>query len=176
MTTTPRPFLRAAWRLVLPYWRSEDRHAALSLLAAIVGLNLGAVYVLVRLNAWNRAFYDALQQRDYTAFTHELGSFCLLAGAFIVTAVYRQYLTQTLEMRWRRWLTDEFLRSWLGDRVYYRFAHAHRATDNPDQRLAEDLRLLTSGTLALVTGPLNPAATLAWFVGSLWTLSGPPPS
>src|SRR5262245_28859150 len=173
MTTTPRPFLRAAWRLVLPYWRSEDRHAALSLLAAIVGLNLGAVYVLVRLNAWNRAFYDALQQRDYAVFTYQLGRFCLLAGAFIVTVVYRQYLTQTLEMRWRRWLTDEFLRGWLGNRVYYRFEHAHRRTDNPDQRIAEDLRLLTSGTLSLGTGLLNAVVTLVSFVGILWTLSGP---
>ena len=173
MTTGPRSFLRDGWRLVLPYWRSEDRRAALGLLAVIVGLNLGAVYVLALLNAWNRVFYDALQQRDYAAFTHELGRFCLLAGAFIVTAVYRQYLTQTLEMRWRRWLTDEFLRGWLGDRVYYRFEHAHRATDNPDQRIAEDLRLFTNGTLALVTGLLNAVVTLAWFVGILWTLSGP---
>ena len=131
MTTDARTFLRSTGRLVLPYWRSQDRRVALGLLAAIVGLNLAAVYVLVRLNAWNRTFYDALQQRDYTAFTHELGGFCLLAGAFIVTAVYRQYLTQTLEMRWRRWLTDEFLHGWLSDRVYYRFEHALRGTDNP---------------------------------------------
>ena len=99
MTTGPRPFLRDAWHLVLPYWRSEDRRVALGLLATIVVLNLGAVYVLVLLNSWNRAFYDALQQRAYTAFAHLLGRFCLLAGPFIVTAVYRQYLTQTREMR-----------------------------------------------------------------------------
>src|SRR5262245_25855709 len=171
---TAVPFLRAGWRLILPYWRSEDRRVALGLLAAIVGLNLGAVYLLVLLNAWNRAFYDALQQHDYTAFTHQLGRFCLLAGVFIVAAVYRQYLTQTLEMRWRRWLTHEFLRNWLTDRVYYRFGHTRRApTDNPDQRLAGDLRLLTSGTLALVVGLLNAVVTLVSFVGILWTLSGP---
>jgi len=170
---TAPSFLRDGWRLVLPYWRSEDRRAARGLLAAIVVLNLGAVYVLVLLNAWNRAFYDALQQRDYTAFAHQLGRFCILAGVFIATAVYRQYLTQTLEMRWRRWLTDEFLRGWLGNRVYYRFEHAHRATDNPDQRIAEDLRLLTSGTLALATGLLNALVTLVSFAGILWGLSGP---
>jgi putative ATP-binding cassette transporter len=170
---TAPPFLRDGWRLVLPYWRSEDRRAALGLLAAIVLLNLGAVWVLVLLNAWNRAFYDALQQRDYAAFAHQLGRFCLLAGVFIVTAVYRQYLTQTLEMRWRRWLTDEFLRGWLGDRVYYRLEHTHRATDNPDQRIAEDLRLLTSGTLALATGLLNALVTLVSFAAILWGLSGP---
>src|SRR5215470_16166799 len=119
MTIRPRPFLRDARRLILPYWRSEDRRAALGFLAAIVVLNLGAVYVLVLLNAWNRAFYDALQQRDYAAFKHQLGHFCGLAAIFIVTAVYRQYLTQTLEMRWRRWLTDAFLGGWFADRVYY---------------------------------------------------------
>src|SRR5262245_29813791 len=176
MTARSRSFLRDAWRLVLPYWRSQDRRVALSLLGTIVALNLAAVYVLVLLNAWNRSFYDALDQRDFAVFAHQLGVFCLLAPAYIATAVYPQYLTQTLEMRWRHWLTDEFLRGWLGDRVYYRFEHAHRATDNPDQRIAEDLRLFTNGTLALVTGLLNAVVTLAWFVGSLWTLSGPPPS
>jgi putative ATP-binding cassette transporter len=173
MTAAPRPFPRDAWRLVLPYWRSEDRRAALALLGTIVALNLAAVYVLVLLNAWNRTFYDALQQRDFAVFTHQLGIFCLLAAAFIVTAVYRQYLTQILEMRWRRWLTDEFLRDWLGDRVYYRFEHAHRATDNPDQRIAEDLRLLTGGTLQLTVGLLNAVVTLVSFIGILWGLSGP---
>jgi vitamin B12/bleomycin/antimicrobial peptide transport system ATP-binding/permease protein len=114
-----------------------------------------------------------LRRAPAAAFAYLLGRFCLLAGLFIVTAVYRQYLTQTLEMRWRRWLTDEFLRRWLDDRVYYRFEHIQRATDDPDQRIAEDLKLLASGSLALATGLLNAAVTLFSFVGILWTLSGP---
>ena len=173
MTTLSRGFVRDAWRIILPYWRSEDRRAALGLLATIVALNLGAVYVLVLLNTWNRAFYDALQQRDFTAFAHELGHFCWLAALFIVTAVYRQYLTQTLEMRWRRWLTHEFLGRWLGDRAYYHFERIHRGTDNPDQRIAEDLQLITSGSLSLASGLLNAAVTLFSFIGILWSLSAP---
>jgi putative ATP-binding cassette transporter len=173
VTTASRRFLRYAWRIILPYWRSADRRAALGLLAAIVALNLGAVYVLVLLNAWNRAFYDALQQRDFSAFTHELSHFCWLAGLFIVTAVYRQYLTQKLEMRWRRWLTDKFLGRWLADRAYYHFERIHRGADNPDQRIAEDLKLITSGSLSLASGLLNAAVTLFSFVGILWTLSEP---
>ena len=173
MTTLSRGFVRDAWRIILPYWRSEDRRAALGLLATIVALNLGAVYVLVLLNAWNRAFYDALQQRDFAAFAHELGHFCWLAALFIVTAVYRQYLTQTLEMRWRRWLTHEFLGRWLGDRAYYHFERIHRGTDNPDQRIAEDLQLITSGSLSLASGLLNAAVTLFSFIGILWSLSAP---
>src|SRR5262249_38808834 len=143
MTTDlpPRSFLRDAWRLILPYWRSDERRRARALLAAIVALNLGAVYVLVLLNAWNRVFYDALQQRDYGVFMQQLGRFCVLAGLFIVTAVYRQYLTQTLEMRWRRWLTDEFLHAWLGNRVYYHLERTGPGTDHPDHRIAHDLRL-----------------------------------
>ena len=89
METAPRPpharrFAREAWRLLLPYWQSDERGRAFALLAAIVGLNLGAVYILVLLNAWNRSFYDALQQHDAGAFARQLERFCVLAAAFIV--------------------------------------------------------------------------------------------
>jgi vitamin B12/bleomycin/antimicrobial peptide transport system ATP-binding/permease protein len=178
MESRPRPpharsFAREAWRLLVPYWQSDERWRAFGLLAIIVALNLGAVYVLVLLNAWNRAFYDSLQQRDAAAFATQLGRFCLLAAAFIVAAVYRQYLTQVLEMRWRRWLTHHFLHAWLDDGAYYRLERTARETDNPDQRIAEDLRALSGGTLSLATGLLNAVVTLVSFVGILWSLSGP---
>src|SRR5215468_12432119 len=178
METEPRAphargFGREAWRLLVPYWRSEERWRAFGLLAIIVALNLGSVYVLVLLNAWNRAFYDSLQQRDAAAFATQLGRFCFLAAAFIVSAVYRQYLTQVLEMRWRQWLTHHFLRDWLAGGAYYRLERAGRETDNPDQRIAEDLRAVAGGTLGLATGLLNAVVTLVSFVGILWGLSGP---
>src|SRR5262245_25437023 len=178
METRPRPphgrsFAREAWRLLLPYWQSDERWRAYGLLAIIVALNLASVYVLVLLNAWNRAFYDSLQQRDAAAFATQLGRFCFLAAAFIVAAVYRQYLTQMLEMRWRRWLTHHFLHAWLDDGAYYRLERTARETDNPDQRIAEDLRALSGGTLSLATGLLNAVVTLVSFVGILWSLSGP---
>ncbi len=177
MGTEPRPpharrFAREAWRLLLPYWQSDERGRAFALLAAIVGLNLGAVYILVLLNAWNRSFYDALQQHDAGAFARQLGRFCILAAAFTVSAVYRQYLTQVLEMRWRRWLTHHFLHGWLAGGAYYRIERAGRETDNPDQRIAEDLRAVAGGTLGLATGLLNAVVTLVSFVGILWGLSG----
>jgi len=178
MDTAPRPpharrFAREAWRLLVPYWRSDERWRAFGLLAAIVLLNLGAVYILVLLNAWNRGFYDALQQRDAGAFARQLERFCVLAAAFIVSAVYRQYLTQVLEMRWRQWLTHHFLRDWLAGGAYYRLERAGRETDNPDQRIAEDLRAVAGGTLGLATGLLNAVVTLVSFIGILWALSGP---
>jgi vitamin B12/bleomycin/antimicrobial peptide transport system ATP-binding/permease protein len=178
METEPRAphargFGRQAWKLLLPYWRSDERWRAFGLLAAIVVLNLGAVYILVLLNAWNRSFYDSLQQRDAAAFARQLGRFCVLAAAFIVSAVYRQYLTQVLEMRWRRWLTHHFLHGWLAGGAYYRLERTGRETDNPDQRIAEDLRAVSGGTLGLATGLLNAVVTLVSFIGILWGLSGP---
>src|SRR5262245_35799552 len=178
MDTPSRPpharrFAREAWRLLVPYWRSDERWRAFGLLAAIVLLNLGAVYILVLLNAWNRNFYDALQQRDAGAFARQLERFCVLAAAFIVSAGYRQYLTQVLEMRWRQWLTHHFLRDWLAGGAYYRLERAGRETDNPDQRIAEDLRAVAGGTLGLATGLLNAVVTLVSFIGILWALSGP---
>jgi putative ATP-binding cassette transporter len=165
--------LRRTWSLAAPYYRSDQRLTAWALLVAIVVLTLGSVYLSVLFNTWNRDFYDALQERDVVAFWRLILYFCGLAAAAIVVAVYRLYLTQMLEMRWRTWLTDRYLSSWLSDHAYYRLELEHRGTDNPDQRIAEDLRSFTSGTLSLTLGLLGSAVTLASFVVILWTVSGP---
>jgi putative ATP-binding cassette transporter len=88
--------MRDAWRLAKPYWVSEEKWSARGLLLAVVALNLGNVYISVRINAWNNAFYNALQKLDGAEFFRQLGVFCILAAAFIVMAVYAQYLSQML--------------------------------------------------------------------------------
>src|SRR6188508_1463345 len=137
-------FLRRVWSLASPYWRSDQRLIASGLLASVVALTLGAVYISVQYNDWYRQFYNALEQRDFEAFKSLLLYFCGLAAINIVIVVYRLYLTQMLEMRWRTWLTHRYLNSWLADDVYYRLELENRGTDNPDQRIAEDLRSFTS--------------------------------
>ncbi len=112
--------LREAWRLAFPYWRSEEKWAARGLLVAVVALNLIAVWINVRLNLWNRDFYDALQQYDWPRFLWQSAIFCTIAAAWIIVAVYQLYLRQILHIRWRRWLTQRFLRHWLEARAYYR--------------------------------------------------------
>ena len=141
MITGLRQVLRDAWGLAHTYWVSEDRWAARGLLAVVIALNLGIVYINVLLNKWNNTFYDALQDKDYEVFFHQLIRFCWLAGVFIVFAVYESYLNQMLQIRWRRWLTDRYLRAWLTEGAYYRMQFVPGAADNPDQRVAEDVRL-----------------------------------
>ncbi len=177
-----KDFCRKAWALTRPYFASEDKWKARGLLVAIVLLNLGAVYMLVLLNEWNRVFYDALQEKNQPVFWEQLGRFTYLAFAFIIIAVYRFYLTQLLEIRWRAWMTAHYLQRWLADHAFYRMELARYANhgtngtaapDNPDQRIQEDLNLFTTYTISLSMGLLNAVVTLLSFVGILWSLSGP---
>ena len=175
-----RTHLRHVWQLSLPYFRSEERWRARFLLLASVALNLGMVYVLVLLNDWNRVFYDALQNRDAAVFWEQLQMFAMLATAFIVVAVYRFYLTQLLEIRWRAWMTRDFIQRWSTQNIFYQLELRQFATlgesgslaDNPDQRIQEDIQLFTSDTVGLSLGLLDALVTLGSFVGILWGLSG----
>lgn len=155
-----------------PFWFSEDRWAARGLLFAVVALNLGIVYINVLLNKWNNTFYDALQDKDYTVFLHQLIRFSWLAGLFIVFAVYQSYLNQMLQIRWRHWLTEHYLRGWLTDDAYYRMQLVGGETDNPDQRVAEDVPQFIASTLNLGTGGMSAVVSLISFVAILWGLSG----
>jgi putative ATP-binding cassette transporter len=167
-----RQMVHDAWGMASPYWFSEDRWTARGLLAVVIALNLGIVYVNVLLNKWNNTFYDALQDKDYGVFFHQLIRFCWLAGVFIVFAVYESYLNQMLQIRWRRWLTDRYLRAWLTEGAYYRMQFVPGAADNPDQRVAEDVRLFISTTLSLSIGGMRASVTLISFAAILWGLSG----
>jgi putative ATP-binding cassette transporter len=141
-----RQLLRTAWAIARPYWSSEERWAGRGLLLVVVALTLGMVYINVLLNEWTNTFYNALQDKDYAVFLHQLIRFAWLAGLYIVAAVYQLYLNQMLQVRWRRWLTERYLRAWLDGGAYYRMQLVAGETDNPDRRIAEDVRFLIAGT------------------------------
>jgi putative ATP-binding cassette transporter len=164
-------FLREAWRLAWPYWRSEEKWVAIGLLAAVVALNLGAVWLTVRFNLWNRDFYDALQEYDWARFWWQFAVFCMLAAVWVAVGVYQLYLRQVLHIRWRRWLTERSLKGWLSHQAYYRIQIDQSTTDNPDQRIADDLDSFATLTLSLSLGVMNSVVTLASFIVILWSLS-----
>src|SRR5215472_15231130 len=165
-------FLREAWNLAWPYWRSEEKWSATGLLVGIVALNLGHVYLNVRFNLWNRDFYDALQEYDWPRFWWQFGYFCILATIWVAVGVYQLYLRQILHIRWRRWLTERSLKGWLANQAYYRIQIDQSTTVNPDQRIADDLDSYTSLSLTLSLGLLISVVTLFSFLFILWTLSG----
>jgi vitamin B12/bleomycin/antimicrobial peptide transport system ATP-binding/permease protein len=166
-------FWRDTWSLIKPYWTSEEKFTAWLLLGAVVGLTLAMVYMTVLFNEWYNLFYNALQDKHAAEAWKQVGRFCVLAAIYIVMAVYAFYLNQMLQIKWRRWMTDRYLTEWLADRVYYRLQLVGNPTDNPDQRIAEDLKLFVDATLDLSLGLLNAVVTLISFVGILWAVSGP---
>jgi putative ATP-binding cassette transporter len=165
-------FLRAFWALTKPYWVSRERKVGLILLATVIGLTLFGVWLEVKFNSWNRDFFNSLQDKEQAEFFRQLGMFTLLAVMYIVNFVYRQYFLQMLLIEWRSWITGKFLKEWTEDQTHYRLALLDKGTDNPDQRIAEDLRLFVEDTLTLGLGLLSAVVTLVTFVGILWTLSG----
>jgi putative ATP-binding cassette transporter len=173
--------LATVWRIASPYFRSEDRWVGRLLLAAVVAIELSIVGITVLINTWNNAFYNALQDKNWDAFVYQLGYFCVLATAYILLAVYQTYLNQWLQIRWRRWLTRHYLEQWLHRSNHYRMQLLGDAADNPDQRIAEDVKQFIDagptsiGILPIGLGLLNSIVTLASFTFILWTLSATAP-
>ncbi|MCC7547223.1 MAG: ABC transporter ATP-binding protein/permease [Burkholderiales bacterium] len=172
MLDTRPGFWRDLWALIHPYWTSEEKGRAWALLLGVVGLTLALVYMEVQFNRWNNAFFNSLQNKDQRAFFQLMGRFAVLAAIYIVLYIYSVYVNQWLQIRWRRWLTDRYMREWLHERTYYRMQLTGNGTDNPDQRIAEDLKLFVESTLDLVLGGLNAVVTLFAFLAILWGLSG----
>jgi putative ATP-binding cassette transporter len=167
--------LATIWRLAAPYFRSEDKWAGRVLLASVITIELALIAVDVMINQWYNRFYNALQDRNWDAFVSELLFFCGLAASFIVLAVYQLYLNQWLQIRWRQWMTKTYLDDWLGSSNHYRMQLLGDAADNPDQRIAEDIRLFVEKTLEIGIGFLSAVVTLGSFVVILWILSAAAP-
>jgi putative ATP-binding cassette transporter len=173
--------LATIWRIAIPYFRSEDRWAGRVLLAAIISIELAIVGLTVLFNSWNNKFYNALQDRNWDTFVYQLGYFCILATAFILLAVYQLYLNQWLQIRWRRWLTANYLARWLDRSTHYRMQLVGDAADNPDQRIAEDVKQFIDagptgiGIMPIGLGLLNSVVTLVSFALILWNLSNAAP-
>ncbi|MGY3448139.1 ABC transporter ATP-binding protein/permease [Bradyrhizobium sp. USDA 4353] len=166
-----RSTLAIVWRIAIPYFRSEDKVAGRILLAAVIAIELALVAINVLVNQWQNRFYNALQEYNWDSFIREIGIFALLATTFIVLAIYQLYLQQWLQIRWRRWMTETYLRQWLDNANHYRMQLKGDAADNPDQRMSDDVKLFVEKTLYIVVNLLSSVVTLASFVVILWGLS-----
>lgn len=169
----PPRFWHDLWRLIAPYWFGDQRWVARGLLAFLVGINLGLVYVNVLFNEWYGRFYNALQELDYPTFKVEILFFGGLATIYIAVQILRIYMNQMLTIKWRTWLVGKFLHRYLSEQVYYRLQLGEAKADNPDQRLSDDVSQLTATTLTLSLGLLSAIVTFITFAGLLWVQSGP---
>lgn len=167
-----RQFFSDVWKLTRGYWNSGERWKARGLLAVVITLSFGLVYLTVLLNQWNNDFYNALQNYDEEQFWPLIRNFTVIAFTYIAVAVYSLYLQQMLQIRWRTWMTKQYLQRWTGGQTYYKMQLLGERTDNPDQRISEDIRDFVEYTLALFLSFLQQTTTLAAFIVVLWNLSG----
>lgn len=165
---------RALFQLITRYWRSEEWKSASLYLLGIAALTIAAVYMTLLLNDWFNEFYSALQNYDSDAVYHGLIRFTVIAFGHIAFSVYAFYLQQKLALRWRTWMTKEYAARWTSHQMFYRMeTFSKGVSDNPDQRISEDINLFTARTLSFTTGLLRAITTIFCFIFVLWQLSDP---
>jgi len=165
-----RPY--TAWQLLKLYWQSKERFYAFWLLLVVLVMTIFLVGMDVVFTTWYNYFYDALQDYKRQAAYDLIWIFLFLAAVYIVVGVYRYYVQQFLALRWRRWMTEQFLDRWLEKRSYYYLENFSETTDNPDQRIQEDIGTMVQGSLNLFIGIISACVTIVAFIFVLWALSG----
>jgi len=163
---------RAILGLLLMFWRKGPKIAGTLLLGVVALLTILLVIIDVLFTTWYNYFYDALQMYDWRSAVNLLVIFVFMAAVAIVFAVYRYYVQSYLGLRWRLWMTNRIVTQWLSRWHYYYLEDISGHTDNPDQRIQEDINMLANNSLALMTGVLNSVVTIFAFVLVLWKLSG----
>jgi vitamin B12/bleomycin/antimicrobial peptide transport system ATP-binding/permease protein len=181
------PVIRQITRLADPYFMTDDRgdleiggfgarhvterRFASSLVVALVVINQLQVAINIRLSFFNRDWFNAIQNKDSAAFWSLLfGVFCFWAAIAVVSSLVEYYTESVLKIRWRRWMTERYYGLWLDDGSLYRAALVGQAADNPDQRIAEDVRNFLNSTYAYSISLLSTVSTLVSFSIILWTL------
>ncbi|WP_349367490.1 ABC transporter ATP-binding protein/permease [Salinarimonas sp.] len=155
-----------------PAVRAQERYIGTTILAIVVIMQFALVAISVRLSYWNRDWFNAIQERDAETFWRLLLTVWVFWVVVAVTmAIYQYAVRMTLDMRWRAWLTEHYTARWLSDATQYRMQVFGNQTDNPDQRIQEDVRKFTSLTLSLTLGILAQVSTLVSFSVILWTIS-----
>ena len=153
------------------FWTSRQRIRLLMMAAALIAVVGATAYAQVKLNAWNRPFYNALTRKDMPAFVEQIGVFAVLAGILLVLNVAQTWLDQTSKIVLRKGLVNDLLGEWLSPRRAFRLSTSGAMGANPDQRLQADAQHLTDLTTELGIGLLQSMLLLLLFIGVLWGLS-----
>lgn len=161
-----------AWKLAKPFWQSQERVLAWGLLAGIILFNVLFVQTMVMFNDWNRLFYNALQELNKPAFLEQVIQFFWIMSAALIVFLAKFFCVQYLHIRWQRWLVHAYLGAWLKDQAYYKMHMIKDPTDNPDQRISDDIGSFVGTTLVLSEGIFNSLLTIGAFSIILWNLSG----
>jgi vitamin B12/bleomycin/antimicrobial peptide transport system ATP-binding/permease protein len=160
------------WREAKGFWQGATRNTAWLLSLGMLAFVVIEVYFQYRLNVWNRSVFDGLEQRDGSAVLFQAMLFVPLALGSTASAVLIVYFRMKAQRRWRAWLTEHLLDRWLNRGRYYQLNFVPGAHENPEYRLAEDMRIATEAPLDFVSGLTTAVLTAVTFIGVLWAVGG----
>ncbi len=167
-----RDLMTQVMMMVRAFMASPERTRLFLLGGALVAVIGATAFGQIRLNGWNRPFYDALARKDVAAFVDQLIVFALIASGLLILNVAQMWLNQRTKVKLREGLVRDLFNEWLQPRRAFRLASAGEIGLNPDQRIHEDARHLTELSTDLGIGLLQSSLLLGSFIGVLWILSG----
>jgi putative ATP-binding cassette transporter len=159
------------WRLITPFWQSEQKLKAWSMLLIILTSNLLIVYGFIEINRWNNKLYSALQNGNQHEFFKQALIFIPIVFALVAVFNINDYFKSILSFTWRKWLTEYFSYKWLKNNNFYRVMQPTQTPDNPDQRISEDLKNFAFSSLELFLVFFKETINLISFSVILWNLS-----
>ena len=171
----PQPdFFRRFVRLGGTFWQSQQKWRARTLTAMLVALTVAQVLIPVAINQWSLRLFDALEQRALRQFVLLIGALAVIIAANALVTTTHLRVKRRLQVDWRGWLTGRVLDEWLSSGRNYHVSFVPGEHDNPDQRIAEDIRIATEFAIDLAHSLIYCVLLLVSFTKILWTLSGPP--
>ncbi len=166
-----RETVGAFFKIAMPYWRSKESFAGRLQFIGILLFTSGTIFLAKQFNDWYKEFWDNVQNYNMDGFYGGLYLFLFLATLHVCNEVYKSYVISALSIRWRKWLTTHYTERYLNESTYYRLQLTDQKTDNPDQRIAEDLSSFVTLTIGIVVRMITSTAMLVTFSIILWGLS-----
>ena len=167
-----RYLLSRFWQTAYNFWRGKEKRVAWILSAALLLLILLNIAASYGMNLWNRAIFDALEKKDSDTVLLLSGIYFAILGVSVGMQVVKVYARMTFQRRWRKWLTDNLVDRWLTSGRYYQLNLVSGDHQNPEYRIADDVRIATEAPVDFVTGLLNALLSAATFIVVLWTIGG----
>ena len=170
-----RHAVRRFARLALPYWKSERRWRIGGASALLLLLTIGQVALVLWTSYWHRGFFDALEARSLDELLRQILVFALILAVTMGVTALHMHVKRWLQLDWRRWLTANLMGQWMTRSRHYRLQFLQGEHDNPDQRIAEDIRIATESAISLAHS-LTYSLLAGWgFIAILAEVSGSTP-
>lgn len=164
--------VRRFWMSAKGFWGQHGDSLAWSMVAILLVIVVAQVFIQYQINYWNRAIFDALEQKNAGAVAWQAVLFVPMALASIVLAVAIVHARMSMQFRWRQWLTHHLVDRWLAHGRYFHLNLMQGDHQNPEYRIAEDVRVATEAPVDFTVGVISAFLSAATFVGVLWFVGG----